>query len=258
MKIEIANVAPARNTALANFADENETNRPSSNATTPSVATQGTLMISGMPQTSEQPFKVIPFVKPSGPLPNWMVDGGTLAQEQNEAREQIRKLMRNKVRPDFHNTPLRVVLESFATSADLPILVDTDVLEGSGLNIDDPVSLQGLGEVSLQRALQLVLDPKELCYIVEPEHIQITTKDNGVAGILRTYDLAFLLPNNQRLEEIIFLIQSTTPARWDVDGGEDSLQHFGSMLIARCPEEVHLKIEGLLFEISKMNKDNLK
>ena len=42
-----------------------------------------------------------------------------------------------------------------------------------------------------------------------------------------------------------------------INGGENEIQLFGSMLVISAPEEVHLAIEGLLFRLSKIDKANL-
>jgi hypothetical protein len=168
-------------------------------------------------------------------------------------------MIRQTVHPDFNNRPLRSVLEAFAAELKVPIVIDTVTLEGAGgTTPEDPVTLTGIPKLSLQRALRLILDPKELRYVVEPEYLLITTKDQGSARALRTYDLAYLLPSNEKVTDLIHLMMTTIPSSWDVDGGEDTLVCFGSMLVACCPEETQLAIEGLLFELSKMNKENFK
>ncbi len=251
-------IDPPGNTALANFTEANEpqpnpTNSSQGNAAQGMMGTQ-----EAASQKTPPTIKIVPFTKPSGPLPNWMTDGGTFAEEENAAREQIRKRMRQTVRPDFNNVPLRSVIENFASEFKISMIIDTIALEGAGgATAEDPVTLT-LGELSLQRALKLILDPKELCYIIEPEYIQITTKDQASARRLRTYDLAYLLPSNEKVLDLINLIMTTVAASWDIDGGEDSLVPFGSMLVANCREETHLAIEGLLFELSKMSKENFK
>lgn len=205
----------------------------------------------------EKSAPIVAFTRPTGPMPNWMTEGGTLAEEEDMAREEIRRTMRNNIQPpDFNNTPLRNVLHVWSTEAKVPILIDHVALETSGVSPEDPVTLNGLPALSLQRALRLILDPKELTYIVEPESILITTKEAGSARTMRTYDLAYLLPTSEKVVDLLTIIRTIVPANWDVDGGENTLQSFGSMMIASCPEEVHAQIEGLLYALSKMNREN--
>ncbi len=123
-------------------------------------------------------------------------------------------------------------------------------------------NLRSQAAIELTRGLdafkEFASDSELLAIIIEPDHILITTKDNGSGRTLRTYDLAYLLPSNALFTEVINLIQVTVKANWEVDGGESTIHPFGSMLVVSCPEEVHLAIVGLLFELSKMNKENLK
>ncbi|MDZ4853007.1 MAG: RNA polymerase sigma factor [Pirellulaceae bacterium] len=199
------------------------------------------------------------FTMPTGPAPNWMTDGGTLAQEEAQLRERVRSAIRKKVKPDFNNTPLRSVLETFALELNLAILIDTVALELDGTaSPEDPVTLQGVPEMSLQRALHLILDPKELTILVEPDYVMVTTKSSGSGNTLRYYDLAHFLPNIEKVPEIIRLIETMIQADWVTTGGECVIQCFGSVLVVSCPEYAHRDIEGLLYELSKMDPANLK
>ncbi len=234
-----------------------------------SNAGAGTLVLTGnvsgaaKPPASEskggpnQAPRIVPFKKPDGPLPNWMTSGGTIAEEENKARESLRRDLRKLVKPDFTNAPLRAVIEQLSQETSIPFLIDTVAMEGGTATPEDPITLTGLREMSLQRALKTILDPLELTYVIEPDYIVITTKENGKSRTLRTYDLAFLLPSNEKSQELVSLIQTIVPSNWDMDGGADTLQVFGSMIIASCPEETHLAIEGVLFELSKMTKENI-
>ena len=203
------------------------------------------------------PRKTIPFKKPTGSPPNWITEGGTWAQEQDKIHDRIRSVLRKKVKPDFNNMPLRVVLESWAAELQLPILIDTIALEGAGgVTPEDPVTLTGVPEISLRSALRLVLEPLELTYVIEDEVMKITTKDQGSARIRRMYDLAYLFPSDERVTELFGVIQTTVPANWDVNGGEDSFSMIGSILVVNCPEDAQIAIEGLLSDLSRMNKEN--
>lgn len=205
---------------------------------------------------SLKPPKIVLFKRPTGPLPNWMTDAGNSA-ESNATEEAIMKLLRRRVRPDFNNTPLRVVVETWAAELNIPILVDTVALESAGgATAEDPVTLSVIPEISFQSALRLVLDPKDLTYVIEDEVMKITTKDQGSARIRRMYDLAHFLTSNERIGELIGLIYNTVSANWDIDGGEDVIAAFGPVLVVYCPIEVQNDIECLLFELSKMSTEN--
>lgn len=202
--------------------------------------------------------RFIPFTKPEGPMPNWMTSGGTMAEEEDKAREGLRRNLRKLVKVDFTNVTLRNVLDTLRSDTNIPFLVDEAAIAESGtVTLEDPINLLLMPEISLQRALKIILEPLELAYVIEPEHIKITTKDNSKNRSLRTYDLAYLLSSNEKSQELVQLIRTMVPSNWDLNGGEDTLQVFGSMLLVSCPEETHLGIEGLLFSLSKMTKGNI-
>lgn len=217
-----------------------------------------TLAVSGSQNSGLPTQKTVTFTPPSGPVPNWMTSGGTIAEEEEQAREILRRNLRKLVKFDFTNVPLRNVIDTFKSDAEIPIIFDEAAMAAGGaVTLEDPVNLTGLPEMSLQRALTTLLDPLQLTYVVKPDYILITTNDAKQNRVLRTYDLAYLLPSNEKSEEVVRLIQSVVSSNWDINGGEDTLHMFGSMLLASCPEESHLGIEGLLFQLSRMSKDNL-
>jgi len=207
-----------------------------------------------------QATKIVQFKIPSGPLPNWMTSGGTIAEEENKAREILRNDLRKLVKPDFNNVPLRAVIDTLFRETNIPFIVDEVSISNAGrVTLEDPINFTGLRDMSVQRVLKIILDPLELAYVVEPDYLKITTKDHSSVRVLRTYDLAYLLPSNEKSQELAKLIQTVVPAEWqDNQGrGEDRLTVFGSMLMASCPEEAHLEIEALLFSLSKMSKENI-
>ncbi len=230
------------------------------NGSGPLSLSQGSSLLAGdkgAKNGPQQAHQIVAYVKPEGPLPNWMTSGGTIAEENEKAREILRRDMRKLVKPNFSNVPLHVALEMLSKETQIPVRIDTVAMEIGSATPEDPVTLTGLREMSLQKVLKLILEPMDLTYAVEPDYLLITTKDAGSGRELRTYDLAYLLPSNEKAAELVNLIQSMVKSNWESGGGEDTLQVFGSMLLASCPEETHQGIEGILFSLSKMTSDNI-
>lgn len=245
-------------TPIASVDSNKQTNPLSLNGS--GLSSQGPSMLTGDKGSKngpQQAHQIVAYVKPEGPLPNWMTSGGTIAEENEKARESLRRDLRKLVTPSFNNVPLRAALEKLSTETQIPVRIDTVAMENGSATPEDPVTLTGLREMSLQKVLKLILEPMDLTYAVEPDYLLITTKDAGSGRELRTYDLAYLLPSNEKAAELVNLIQSMVKSNWEIDGGEDTLQVFGSMLLASCPEETHLAIEGILFSLSKMTSDNI-
>ncbi|MDZ4847997.1 MAG: VWA domain-containing protein, partial [Pirellulaceae bacterium] len=117
-----------------------------------------------------------------------------LAAGTSTAEKRIYGALKNPVKPDFNATPLRSVMETWAIENQIPIFIDTAALELDGtVSAEDPVTLQGIPEISLRSALRLVLDPKELTYVIEDEVMKITTKGEGSGRVLRIYPVGDLV-----------------------------------------------------------------
>jgi hypothetical protein len=75
----------------------------------------------------------------------------------------------------FNEIPLSSVMKRFREQFWVPIVIDERALKIEQVTPDEPITLE-LPEVSFRSALNLILDPLKLTYVVENEVLKITTK----------------------------------------------------------------------------------
>ena len=192
----------------------------------------------------------IPFVPPEGPLvtwskpqgepPQWLITGNNALQ----ANESVRRNLERQSECEFVQTPLDQAVLAILDSAKVPYAINTVELESAGHSPESPVSLTGKGPA--RELLRRLLSSLDLGYIVREDHIEITSQDDmRNRPVLRTYDLAHVMPDNRGVNELLTCIQSTIePEYWE--SGDSVLSPLGSLLVVRATEDVHHEISKLL------------
>jgi general secretion pathway protein D len=112
---------------------------------------------------------------------------------------EIEKKLRTQVSVAFHNKPLNQVLEQLAKLADVNIHLDENGLSQEGVLPETPVTLELGKDIMLKSALNLILEPKNLCFVIQDEVLKITSKEMKAGQTyVRTYqvgDLVMPIPN---------------------------------------------------------------
>ena len=111
---------------------------------------------------------------------------------------RIEKSLDRQISLHFESTPLAQVIKHIATVADINIVLDRPGLEEEGVTSNTPVSIDVDG-IRLSSALNLVLQPFNLDYMIEDEVLKITSRlrQQGRMEVV-TYpvaDLVVPLPN---------------------------------------------------------------
>ena len=93
----------------------------------------------------------------------------------------------------FAGETLKEVMEYVADLHGITILIQEDALAEVGVGTDEPIQLY-LAGVTLRSALKILLEPRELTYIIKDEVMQITSADRaGEASQVRVYPVADLV-----------------------------------------------------------------
>ena len=197
---------------------------------------------SGMPggMSMQPPDPLVIWEKPQGDAPQWLVTGNNALQ----ANESLRRSLEFKSDCDFVEVPLQQAIAELLDKTNVSYSINKQELESAGHAPDIAVSLSGRGPT--RELLRRLLSPLDLGYIVREDYIEITSFD-AVQGepVLRTYDLAHVMPNNQGVKELLLCIQTTIePHMWEQ--GDTTLSTLGSLLVVRAPENVHHEISKLL------------
>ncbi|MEX2175482.1 MAG: hypothetical protein WD872_14055 [Pirellulaceae bacterium] len=115
------------------------------------------------------------------------------------AEMEIQRSLGKLIEAKFDERPLVEVMDTLSKMAGINIYLDPQGLAAEGLTTDIPVSLNLTQPVTLRSALNLVLEPKGLSYVIQNEVLRITsrqTKDaNTYAKVYYVADLVVPIPN---------------------------------------------------------------
>ena len=115
-------------------------------------------------------------------------------RRRNEQEVEIEHKLATPVAVAFNATPLSKVMEHLARLADVNVHLDPSGLEAEGVSSDTPITIEIRHEVMLKSALDLILEPLHLSYVVKDEVLKITSeqmRDGQVYAV--TYNVADLV-----------------------------------------------------------------
>jgi general secretion pathway protein D len=122
---------------------------------------------------------------------------GALGMERRRSAKEleIEQKLRTPVSLRFEKAPLQEVMDYLAKMADVNLHLDPLGLSAEGVGTDTPVTINlTQGDISLKSALQLVLEPLHLGYVIKDEVLKVTSahlKDGEVYTV--TYNVADLV-----------------------------------------------------------------
>lgn len=149
----------------------------------------------------------IPFTKDIEYAKNW--DEITKKREKynrpetryTEKELDILKKMSTPIQASFQNQPLQSVMETLGKMTGISVHLAPDGLSEQGVAPSQPVTLVTQNEISLKSALNLILGPLNLDYVIRNEVLMITSKGMKDTDIYQvTYpvaDLVIPIPNFQ-------------------------------------------------------------
>ncbi len=112
---------------------------------------------------------------------------------------EIQKKLKTPVLPNYDKMPLSQVIDSLSKLAGINIYLDPRGLGQEGVEPDTPVSLTLSSEVSLESALNLILEPLHLTYMIKDEVLKITSEQirdgEMVRVVYNVADLVIPIPN---------------------------------------------------------------
>jgi hypothetical protein len=113
---------------------------------------------------------------------------------------KIRTQLDSETRLEFPNTPLRQSIQFLGQLHDINIIVDEKAMTEASVNIDDNIDLV-LSGVTLHSALDIMLKPLDLTYILKDEVLMITTTKRAHQEVdIRAYDVAPLLEDRNAVD----------------------------------------------------------
>lgn len=128
---------------------------------------------------------------------------GEWLQEQRSrltpAEQAIQNALKTKVDAKFLNQPLSEVVETLGRMAGVNVYLDPQGLHAEGVTTDEPISINLTEPISLRSALNLILEPLHLSYVIQNEVLRITseqTRDSDTfPRVYNVADLVIPIPN---------------------------------------------------------------
>jgi general secretion pathway protein D len=115
-------------------------------------------------------------------------------RQRSEREIEIDKKLRTPVSLQFTNAPLSKVLENLAKLAEINLHLDTEGLAQEGQTSDTPVTIELRNEIMLKSALNLILEPLHLSYVIKDEVLKITSEQMRDGQVyMQTYNVADLV-----------------------------------------------------------------
>lgn len=115
-------------------------------------------------------------------------------RQRTEREYEIEKKLRTPVSLQFTNAPLSKVLENLAKLAEVNLHLDPQGLAEEGVTTDTPVTIELRNDIMLKSALNLILEPLHLSYIIKDEVLKITSEQMRDGEVYRhTYNVADLV-----------------------------------------------------------------
>lgn len=189
----------------------------------------------------------------------WIAVPGVGGAEEPEAAKKIEQALSIPITLEFAETPLADVVSFLGDSQRVNVVLDQKALDESGIGSDTPVTMR-LKEVSFESALELLLNPLDLTWMIRRDVLVITTPERAEAALeTKVYPVADLVSKDEEeggltLDDLADTIASTVdPSSWDEAGGAGAVRALalprgGVLVIAQtCP--VHRKIAALLRDL---------
>jgi RNA polymerase sigma factor (sigma-70 family) len=195
----------------------------------------------GMGMASGQP-------KSQRPINSW-------STSNPQAYERIESELAKSTSLSFLELPLEDVVKELQHAHNVPIVIDLRALEEIGHAPDLAVSYE-LANVSLESALNMILDEVDLTFTIDNEVLCITTEEADDANhqLLRVYwsSQSGLQADDGSSELIQTMVE---PESWSAMGGQGDISILGakedehSGLAVRATYQTHRKIEQFLESI---------
>lgn len=108
--------------------------------------------------------------------------------------QEIEKNLSTRVSVNLKNVPLAEALKTLCDLANIPVFLDPQGLQVEGITSDQPVTLELTKEIPLRSALNILLQPLRLNYIIEDNVLKITSQGARNAKVYaETYNVADLV-----------------------------------------------------------------
>lgn len=110
------------------------------------------------------------------------------------AEIEIQKALKTEVDVKFENRPLSEVMETLGRMAGVNVFLDPQGLHAEGITTDEAVHINLTQPISLRSALNLILEPLHLSFVIQNEVLRVTSEQTRNANVYpRVYNVADLV-----------------------------------------------------------------
>ncbi len=194
------------------------------------------------------------------------------AAKRIPAETAIRQALAKPVKLTFVETPLVDAARSLEKTLGVPVRLDLAPLDDVGIAGNEPVTFQVAG-ISARSALELLLRPLDLAWVIAHEMLLITTPEEADTRLItEVYDVADLVCSCQQAEDcdhqmsccdfhsLIDVIQACIQLdSWDCVGGPGSMNALEAarikVIICSQTQRVHGEVALLLADLRKARRE---
>jgi hypothetical protein len=167
-------------------------------------------------------------------------------KSRRPAEQKILAELDNQTEVEFSEFPLAESLEFLSNLYGIQIILDANALEEAGVATDELITLN-VEKVSLTSALNLMLEPKGLTYLVEDEVLKITTEEVELSKQeLRVYPAGPLVKAGMELETLKRLVEKLDE--------EASVEVVGENLVITQAQSQHRRTVDLLEQLHRTDE----
>ncbi len=192
-----------------------------------------------------------------------------LSMAIGDATATIEQKLRKKTTVQFKDTSLADALHYFKDEMVINIEIDRGAFDDLGLTTDQAISLFAK-DISLHSALTLMLQPIDLCYVVDEGYVLVTSPDKaaeklqtrchdvrGVVDFPDEFDSEQLDSEFRTLADVV--VATIAPDTWAEVGGEGSISAFPRKGVIVCSNtlDVHNEIDAFLKVSRKVRANSM-
>ncbi len=157
------------------------------------LATLASVDRSSVPFDDSNPF-LLPDAREWKQLTDRRAKMAEIRRQRSERELEIERKLSTPVMMQFESAPLSRVIDFLAKLTDVNVHIDPNGLATEGVSTDTPVTINLSQEVSLKSALNLILQPLHLSYVIQDDVLKITS-EQMTRGVVytRAYDVADLV-----------------------------------------------------------------
>lgn len=150
----------------------------------------------------------------------------------------------NSLGLEFQSAPLSEVVNFLRDEYNIEVQIDIGSLDNLGVSPDEPVDVN-IRNVNLESAIELMLAPLDLTYVIDKQVLLILTEED------EEYRLEARVYPNPHLKDFTVdkLMQVVAPDSWEVNKGQGTAVEVHDRIIINQTYHVHKQINELLSQL---------